>query len=437
MSPDAVMPASLADTVLGDRLGWFLGCLRGRAPTLIDLEVTDTIVTEPPAVPAPMRRGMLIHFAQAVGQFRVEGWENPRDDFAVARLRDAKGRRWRAWVQLAAERARRVQLAIVCMDAPPGYVVRPARADDASALRELERRSPIVTGAMRTTYDRGDDYFAGARLTGGITGTVAEHDGAIVAMHCMLTHELQIAGLRFAATYLHHSRLAPDAQGAGLFSALNGAELERHARDSKTFYSYVAVGNEAALRIVPVPPWSVQPERLVIECRTVAGAAHGRPATEDDADHVVRLVNAAHEREELFVPYTVDRLRARLEREPRLYGWSHVLIADDAVVGVRPARLTVRRESGADVEESMRALVADFGFAAGGETRLVALIRAWCARLHAEGITHLTLFTSPGSPGYDVLRPLAARVEAYYFNIGITEPADLARRGLYVDHLYF
>jgi hypothetical protein len=33
--------------------------------------------------------------------------------------------------------------------------------------------------------------------------------------------------------------------------------------------------------------------------------------------------------------------------------------------------------------------------------------------------------------------PLAARVEPYDFNIGLAEPADVAARGLYVDHLYF
>jgi hypothetical protein len=340
-------------------------------------------------------------------------------------------------VQLETQGRRRIRLGIVTLAAPSGWVVRPAQASDAAALRELERACPIVAGDARITYDRGRDYFAGARLSGGITGTVAERDGNLAAMHCMLTHALRVDGKQFRATYLHHSRIRSDAQGAGLFSALNGAELERHAADSETFYSYVAVGNEAALRIVPVPQWTIRPERLVIDCGSHAGPSRGRPAVPDDAARIVELVNAAHGREELFVPYTVARLADRVTRERKLYGWHDLLVGERAVVGVWAAGLRIVRDTPAGREDSVRALVLDTGFEPGAEAELAALVRAWCGRLQALGITHLTVFTSPGAPDRDSLHALAARVEPYHFNIGLPEPADVATRGLYVDQLYF
>jgi hypothetical protein len=325
-----------------------------------------------------------------------------------------------------------------CVLAPPaGIMLRRARPEDAPALRALERRSPIVMGDVRVTYDRGDDFFAGARLIGDAYPTVAERNGELVAMHCMITRDLRIGGVPVSATYLHHSRIAPEAQGAGVFSALNGAELERHAADGGFFYSYVAAGNEAGQKIVPVEPWALRPERFVIDCRTHAGPPRGRPASPADAARIVDLLNAAHAREELFVPYTEARLMERLGREPSTYGWSHLRLDDDAVVGIWPAGMRVLRESPTEHEETVRALVLDTGFTPGVEHELVALIRAACAALVADGITHLSLFTSPGSPGYTALRPLAARVEPYLLNMGTSDPPGLAERGIYVDHLYF
>jgi hypothetical protein len=433
--PDAIAGSSALE--LDARLDWFLDRLRDGARDVSDEALGAAWVTEPPAVPAPMRRGMLTHFATLIGAFEVDARERRGDDFALAHLRDARGRAWRAWVQLESRGARRIRLGIASLAPPSGWTLRSAEESDAAALRELERGCPITIGDLQITYDRGPDYFAGARLSGGIKGTVAERDGQIVAMHCMLTHPLRVGDLQFDATYLHHSRIRPGVQGTGLFSALNGAELERHAADSETFYSYVAVGNEAGLRIVPVPQWTVRPERVLIDCRRHAGATYGRPARPEDAERIATLVNAAHGREELFAPYTPERLTTRVTREPALYGWRDLLLGDRAVVGVWAAGLRIVRESPAGREESVRALVLDTGFEPGAEDELVRLLGAWCGRVQPLGITHLTVFTSPGSPGRDALHAIAARVEPYYFNIGLPEPPDVAVRGLYVDQLYF
>jgi hypothetical protein len=433
---DAPMPATLASSVVGRRLAVFLGALRDGTTGLTDDDVAANWVSEAPAIPAPVRRMVVAHFASAIGAFSVRDWESRRPDFALAHLEDARGRPWRAWGQLEPSAPHRIRMAMAVL-VPTNATLRPARPTDAAALRDLERNCPIVMGDVRVTYDRGEDYFAGARLVGDTDPVVAERDGKVVAIHCILTHELRIRGMLTWASYMHHTRILPEAQGGGLFSALQGAEMERNAHKSEVLYSYVAVGNETALRTAPVQPWSLRPERLVIDCRAHAGPARGRAATAAAAARIVALINAAHEREELFVPYTVDRLATRLGRDPATYGWSHLLLGENAVVGVWPAGMRIVRQSPAGREDTVRALVLDVGFPPGAEGEVVALLRAWCARLLDRGCSHLTVFTSPGSPGYDALRPLAARVEPYHFTMGIPEPADVATRGVYVDHLYF
>lgn len=434
---DAPMPAALASHVAGQRLAFFLDQLRRGGDDLSEAELQAQFLTELPALPLFVRRILLGHFARALGDFSVRGYEAAQPLFAAAALTDVRGQGWRAWVRLEDEPPHRIGTCIAAKEAPPGVTLRPARPEDAAALRALERRCPIVMGDVRVTYDRGEDYFAGQRLVGDADPMVAERNGALVAVHCVLTHEVRVGGRVYSASYLHHTRILPEGQGGGLFSALQGAELERHADRPRVVYSYVAVGNEAALTKVPVPTWSIRPERLLIDCRATAGPPAGRPAVPADAARVVALLNATHEREELFIPYTVERLAARLEREPALYGWQHLRLGASAVVGIWPAGLRLTRESGATREETVRALVLDFGCTPEAEDEMIALLRAACATLAADGFTHLSVFSSPGSPARAALSPLAVRVEPYTFNMGLPEPADIASRGLYVDQLYF
>ncbi|MGH7786326.1 MAG: hypothetical protein ACRERC_05630 [Candidatus Binatia bacterium] len=182
-------------------------------------------------------------------------------------------------------------------------------------------------------------------------------------------------------------------------------------------------------------PASVWPSSS--SCCAAAGPPAGRAATPEDAARIVALLNATHEREELFIPYTVERLAARLEREPALYGWAHLRLGASAVVGIWPAGVRLLRETGATREESVRALVLDFGCAPGAEDELIGLLRAACGPLAKAGFTLLSLFSSPGGPARAALTALAVRVEPYVFNMGLPEPEDIASRGLYVDQLYF
>ena len=96
--------------------------------------------------------------------------------------------------------------------------------------------------------------------------------------------------------------------------------------------------------------------------------------------------------------------------------------------------LKVITESKNGRTESRRALVLDYGFLPGAESELEALLRAWCARLAAEKIDTLSIFTSEPSPGCERIRSLAREIEP--FNMWTSRhrrTAGFSQRGLYVD----
>jgi hypothetical protein len=155
---------------------------------------------------------------------------------------------------------------------------------------------------------------------------------------------------------------------------------------------------------------------------------------------MVQLINDCHEGEDLFLPYTVETLTARLQRAPQQYPWERLWLTDAAVVGVWPAgeSIQVIVERQGRRTESRRGLVLDYGFAAGAEGDFEALLRAWCSWLWQRGSDTLSVFTSEPSPGHERLLGLASEVDAFdMWTPGIAAPAGAENRGLYVDQVYF
>jgi hypothetical protein len=319
--------------------------------------------------------------------------------------------------------------------------VRRATEADATALAEIERRCPIVLGGSSVYFDRGDDYFAFTRLMEDATVGIAFVDGKPAAVSCAAKHRVRIGGVIHPIITVAHLRVMPEHQRKGLWGAVNRA-FDHYWKDVDGSNAYVSVRNAAMQHgFVNTPnKWPVTALRIQLACDQRAGPSAGKPATQADAPRLLEILNATHKREEMYLPYTMDSLSARLERAPKLYTWRNLWLTDGALVGVWPAgdSLKVVTESKNGRTESRRGLVLDYGFLPGAERELEALLRAWCTTLAEEKIEMLSIFTSESSPGSG--RILALRSDVEPFNMwspGIPESRDAIQNGLYVDPVYF
>ncbi|MBI2767036.1 MAG: GNAT family N-acetyltransferase [Chloroflexi bacterium] len=322
--------------------------------------------------------------------------------------------------------------------------VRIATEADAALLAEVERRSPLVFGERQLVIDRGTDYFAAARLMEDVTVLLAEVDGEPAAVYCAARHGAAIGGRPITATYIHHARVRPEFQRMGVGRACGDAMTETlKARPSDTTYFYIGPENATSQAFAKAATnrWSFGPVRLRFDCAALAGAPAGRPSTPADAHTVAAILNATHAGEEMFLPYTAESLRARLERAPAQYGWDRLWIDDGAVLGLWPEgeSLSTRARVGAGPWHELRdGAVLDYGYIAGAEPRFLALLRAWCGWSAKRGMTELGLFASESRPAHALLAPLAAGASAMdFWTPGIAEPAGAKGRGLYTDAVYF
>lgn len=320
-------------------------------------------------------------------------------------------------------------------------VVRPATPADASALAEIERRSPMVSGDVRVTVDRGDDYFASARLMEASDVVMAEVDGEPAAVHCAAFHHIRLAGDLVRVCYVHHLRVAAQHQGKGLFGRLKKFAVPRYPSDLAGSYAWVAAGNSRSRGLAPdIAPWNVDVVRRQFDAQASAEPSFGRPATVADAGHIVDLINSSHAHEGFFIPYSVESLTARLDRAPELYSWDNLWLTDGAVLGVWPAGRSIQviTETPDTTTVNRDAVVLDYGVSSGAEDDLLKLTRAWCSRAADEGLDSLATFTSPPSPNWSVGADLPH--SARHFDLiatRIDEPAGIAGSGVHVDPIYY
>jgi hypothetical protein len=115
-------------------------------------------------------------------------------------------------------------------------------------------------------------------------------------------------------------------------------------------------------------------------------------------------------------------------------------MSERALLGVWPAGAalkTVMARGGVE-SESLPGVVLDYGWESGGEGEFAALVGAWCGALWGRGIDTLVIYSSPASPGAELLAGLTGETRAFFmWTPGIHPPADAARRGLYTDAIYF
>jgi hypothetical protein len=115
-----------------------------------------------------------------------------------------------------------------------------------------------------------------------------------------------------------------------------------------------------------------------------------------------------------------------------------MLVSRDAVLGVWHSPETRIWTVDGVTTSSRRALVLDYGFAAGAEADFEGVLRHACARAAALGYDHLSIFSSDASQGAELLTSLGDRIERYDAIVPFaSEPEGAAERGIYVDQIYF
>ncbi|HUA36233.1 MAG TPA: hypothetical protein VMA09_21680 [Candidatus Binataceae bacterium] len=380
-------------------------------------------------------------FAVRLGKF-AQVYVETADEFSIkAGITTEKGHKWWLTVEVETQAPNRIIKIDWQRQVDFKLEVRRATEADAAALAEIERKCPIVLGDTSVYFDRGNDYFAFARLMEESTVGIAFVDNQPAAVSCGAMHRVRIGGVIRPIVTVAHLRVMPEHQRKGLWGAVNRA-FDHYWKDVDGSNAYIAVNNAGMQHGFANTPnkWHVIVLRVQLPCAKLAGPPFGRVATPDDAGRIVNLVNAAHQREEMFVPYTVESLRARLERAKSCYSWDQILLTDRAVLGVWPAGdlLKVITETKGIRSVSRRALALDYGFLPGGEDDLEKLLRARCTTLAAEKIDTLSIFSSEPSPGCARLCSLGREAEPFnMWSPGIAEPADSISHGLYVDPIYF
>jgi hypothetical protein len=437
--------AASPDTPAGRQAGWWLTNLhrQGEGASLADFQRYAPELAarfRPVASDEEVREGVRANAAR-IGPLRTVSFVE-RSEFALeASLATTNDRRWKLSVDVEPAPPHRITRLEWERINDFQLEVREATPADGPILADVERRCPIELDDSRYWFDRGDDYFAFARLMEDCTVGLAFVDGAPAAVTCGARHTVRIGGEPKAIVTVSHLRVLPEHQRKGLWGAANRV-LDKYWPEVAGSNAFIAVDNAGmrhGFRHTP-DKWPTTVLAVRISTASAAGPPHGRPATPADADAIVGRLNAFHGDEEMFVPYTAQSLAARLERAPDLYGWDNLWLADGAIAGVWPAGRARRMvtERGGRQTFSEPGVMLDYAFEPGCEAAFEALVRAWCGPLAARAMNRLTILTSPNSPGVDLLRSLADEVEAFnHWSPGVPPPADAVGRGLYIDPIYF
>src|SRR5260370_18864937 len=186
------------------------------------------------------------------------------------------------------------------------------------------------------TSGRAESFFASTRLIDNFRGGRGCEDGNPAGVNVAALHIVRVGGRDYRIHAFAHLRILPEHQKKGLWGAINRLFDEKYPEgsvDGST--AYPSVDNAAMLRGFPCAPrWSMHQIRAQLPCASLAGPQVGRPATPRDAAQIVEILNATHERDEMYLPYTVESFTARVERSPRDYCSQRARITHRAAVEV-------------------------------------------------------------------------------------------------------
>ncbi len=438
----------IPDSPAGRQLAWYLERVSSAGEGASEAELdARCALNMSVSAPFPYRHEVMTggwkRCCESFGDFKVASVEQLSHFHLVARLESPSNKKFRMSIEVEDCEPHRITVLNRERILDFEVVSREATIADAAVLADIERRCPIVlSDGVTMTIERGDDYFAFTRLMDDFVVALGFVDGKPAGVNVAALHTVRAGGRDYRIHAFAHLRILPEHQKKGLWGAINrvfGQKYPKGSSDGET--AYVSVNNAAMLRgFAGAPRWSIHAIRAQLVCASLAGPQIGGPATPRDASRIVEILNATHESDEMYLPYTVDSFTTRVERSPRDYCWERVRITDRAVLGVWPAGDTVRFiiESKGKPVESRRGLALDWGFLPGAEDEFEALLRAQCGWLSDRGLDRLSLFTSEASAGYERVRALASELERYVvISFGIPEPPGAVTRGLYVDPIYF
>jgi hypothetical protein len=445
MAADFPLLKEIPDSPAGSQAKWYLARMlsKGEGASIADQQhYTPEVARRLTAHESEEKeRAEWAGFAARMGEILKLELEAYSDFLLVARIETSKNQRWRLKLEVEPERDHRISRLDWERQFEFKLEVRDAEPADAPTLADIERRCPILLGDTKVYFERGNDYFAFARLMEEYVIGIASVDGVPAAVTCGAKHTVRIAGVDHPIVTVIHLRVLPEHQRKGLWGAANRV-LDRFDDNTDGSNAFISVNNAGMQHGFMNTPskWNINVLKMQLSAATRAGAASGRAATPADAAAIVATLNAFHTREEMYVPYTLESLTARLERAPELYSWRNIRMTPRAIVGVWPAgeSLCVVTEKDGKTTRSRRGMVLDYAIAPGGEEELVSLLLGACASLGDRGIDALSIFSSVASPGVDVIRSLADEVEEYnMWTPGLAVPSGAAERGLYVDPIYF
>ena len=435
----------IPDNPAGRQLAWYLERISSAGDGASEAELdAHCALNMSVRAPFPYRHEVMSggwqRCHESYGDFKIASIEEV-SDFHVTVVQTSGEKKFRLSIEVEPIEPHRIIVLTRERILDVDVVSREATLADAAALADIERRCPIVLNdGVTMTIERGDDYFAFTRLMDDFLVAMGFVDGKPAGVNVAALHTVRVGGRDYRIHAFAHLRILPEHQKKGLWGAINRVFDQKYPEEFGST-AYPSVDNAAMLRgFAGAPRWSMHQIRAQLLCAPLAGPQIGRPATPRDAPRIVEILNATHERDEMYLPYTVESFTARVERSPRDYSWDRVRMTDRAVVGVWPAGDTVRFiiESKGNRVESRRGLALDWGFLPGAEDDFEALLRAQCGWLNARGLDRLSVFTSEASPGYERVRALASELERFVvISFGIPEPPGAATRGLYVDPIYF
>jgi hypothetical protein len=418
-----------------DRARWLLGALADRE------HFPDELVA-PGFVDPERALGDLNWLSSQLPGPTLESLEALGADSVGLLVRDGRDRRWD--LSLGVEPAAPHRLAEISLERrlPDGVEIREARPEDNEGILEVCRATAIDLGDRRVVIDPSPDYFAYSRLMAGCANWVATDRGRPVAIYAVALYPVRCGGVVMRMAQALHTRVHPDYASVGLFNVMNRRFLaaNRFGEAFDNGCAYIAADNERTNRLNGAQAgWSTQPFRVTIPCGDVPVPASVRLAGPTDAARLVEILNATHDAEELYVPYTVDTLAERLSRDPALYGWDCLFISGQAVVSCWAAAQVRRAVSSDGAEQTTTlGLVLDYGFLPGHEADFQAALLGAAEYAASSGCSHLSIFTSEPSPGSELLSRMSDAREVYNLTTPyIPEPEGVAERGVYVDQIYF